>query len=125
MLRDRSNWTVIALLPSALLDVICVTPRICPNCRSSGWVTEDALISGRHSAVDDGNAVADLADFERARFDRAVGLDHIRVVAVRPALQRARRHGHRIRRRAREKADIEELSRPQGAIFIGESAFET
>jgi len=46
MLRARSNCTVIALLPSALLDVICVTPGICPNCRSSGWVTEDAMISG-------------------------------------------------------------------------------
>ena len=46
MLRDRSNWTVIALLPSALLDVIWVTPGICPNCRSSGWVTEEAMVSG-------------------------------------------------------------------------------
>jgi hypothetical protein len=46
MLRLRSNWTVMALLPSVLLDVICVTPGIWPIWRSSGWVTDEAMVSG-------------------------------------------------------------------------------
>src|SRR5580698_5018818 len=31
--------------PRLLADVISVTPAICPNCRSSGVATEDAMIS--------------------------------------------------------------------------------
>ena len=46
MLRLRSNWTVIAVAPSALVDVICETPGICAICRSSGWATEVAIVSG-------------------------------------------------------------------------------
>ncbi len=46
MLRLRSNWTVMALLPSVLLDVICVTPGIWPIWRSNGCVTDDAMVSG-------------------------------------------------------------------------------
>src|ERR1700737_2827973 len=70
------------------------------------------LFAGCHPIIDDGNAVADLADSKGARFHRAVGLDHIGVVAVRTALQRARWNGHHIRRSTREQADIEELARP-------------
>ena len=47
MLRLRSNWTVIAVAPSALVDVICETPGICAICRSSGWATEVAIVSGK------------------------------------------------------------------------------
>jgi len=46
MLRLRSNCTVIELLPSVLDEVICVTPGICANWRSSGAVTDDAIVSG-------------------------------------------------------------------------------
>src|ERR1700685_806856 len=46
MLRLRSNWTVIAVAPSELVDVICETPGICAICRSSGCATEVAMVSG-------------------------------------------------------------------------------
>ena len=46
MFRLRSNWTVIDVWPSTLTDVICVTPAICANCRSRGWATVDAIVSG-------------------------------------------------------------------------------
>jgi hypothetical protein len=46
MLRLRSNCTVIELTPSTLDEVICVTPGICANCRSSGAVTDEAMVTG-------------------------------------------------------------------------------
>ena len=46
MLRSRSNCTVIAVAPSELVEVICDTPGICANCRSSGCATEEAIVSG-------------------------------------------------------------------------------
>ena len=33
-------------MPSPLDEVVCVTPGICANCRSSGWATDDAMIAG-------------------------------------------------------------------------------
>src|ERR1700677_2976136 len=45
MFRLRSNWMVTEVLPSELDEVISVTPAICPNCRSSGVATEEAMIS--------------------------------------------------------------------------------
>ena len=33
MLRSRSNWIVIEVEPSALVEVICATPGICANWR--------------------------------------------------------------------------------------------
>ena len=35
---------VIPVLPSELAEVISETPAMCPNCRSSGVATEDAMI---------------------------------------------------------------------------------
>ena len=29
-----------------LVDVLCVTPAICPNWRSKGWATAEAMVSG-------------------------------------------------------------------------------
>src|SRR5215813_5768750 len=46
MLRPRSNWRVMLVEPSELVDVISVTPAIRPNCRSSGVATDDAIVSG-------------------------------------------------------------------------------
>ncbi len=37
---------VMAVEPSELVDVICETPGICANCVSSGWATEEAMVSG-------------------------------------------------------------------------------
>ena len=34
------------MLPSALVEVIWLTPGICANWRSSGCATEDAMVSG-------------------------------------------------------------------------------
>ena len=45
MFRLRSNWIVIPVEPSPLDEVISVTPAMCPNCRSSGVATLDAMIS--------------------------------------------------------------------------------
>ena len=46
MLRSRSNCTLIAVAPSELVDVICETPGICAIWRSSGWATDEAIVSG-------------------------------------------------------------------------------
>ena len=45
ILRLRSNCTVIDVAPSALNEVIWVTPAIWPSWRSSGVATEDAMVS--------------------------------------------------------------------------------
>src|ERR1700710_2497600 len=34
------------VVPRVLEEVICVTPAMCPNCRSRGVATEDAITSG-------------------------------------------------------------------------------
>ena len=46
MLRSRSNWMVIEVAPSTEFEVICATPGICANWRSSGWATAVAMVSG-------------------------------------------------------------------------------
>src|SRR3954462_10995391 len=45
MLRSRLNWSVICELPKLDTDVIWPSEGICPNCRSSGVVTLDAIVS--------------------------------------------------------------------------------
>ena len=44
--RLRSNWSVIWLTPNELEEVMVESEGICPNCRSSGAVTSDAMTSG-------------------------------------------------------------------------------
>jgi hypothetical protein len=46
MLRDRSNCSTTLELPTALCEVISVTPAMTPRCRSSGVVTLVATVSG-------------------------------------------------------------------------------
>ena len=46
MLRSSENCSVISELPKELIDVICVRPGTCPNCFSSGAVTDDVITSG-------------------------------------------------------------------------------
>ena len=46
ILRLSLNCKVMTLLPSELVEVICCSPGTCPNWRSSGAVTEDAMTSG-------------------------------------------------------------------------------
>src|SRR4029078_9204847 len=46
MLRSRSNWMVIAVVPSALVEVICATRGICATWVSSGCATAEAMVSG-------------------------------------------------------------------------------
>ena len=46
ILRFRSNCSVMLVAPSVLDDVISVTEAMCPNCRSSGVATDDAMVSG-------------------------------------------------------------------------------
>ena len=52
MLRLRSNWTVIAVAPSELVDVIWDTPGICAIWRSRGCATEVAIVSGEAPGSD-------------------------------------------------------------------------
>src|SRR5947209_3478138 len=85
----------------------------------------DDLFPGCHAIIDYSNALADLADFERPGFDSTVGLNDVGVIAVLPALQRTRRHGHYIWRSAREKSDVQIFARPERAILVWESAFNT
>ena len=44
--RFRANCKTITELPLELVDVIWFSPGICPNWRSRGAVTEDAMTSG-------------------------------------------------------------------------------
>ncbi len=46
MLSARSNCNTITELPSELVEVIWSRPGTCPNCRSKGAVTDDAITSG-------------------------------------------------------------------------------
>src|ERR1700735_1696757 len=46
MLRFRSICSVMLLAPSVLDEVISVTEAMCPNWRSSGVATDDAMVSG-------------------------------------------------------------------------------
>ena len=46
MLRSRSNCSVIWVSPSELLEVICDSPAISENWRSSGCATLAAMVSG-------------------------------------------------------------------------------
>src|SRR3981081_2546442 len=45
-LRLRSNCRVMEVAPSTLVEVSWVTPEICPNWRSSGAATVEAMVSG-------------------------------------------------------------------------------
>ena len=46
MSRSRLNCRVMLALPKELIEVIRARPLICPNCRSSGVVTDEAITSG-------------------------------------------------------------------------------
>ena len=45
-LSSKLNCSVMTELPPELVEVICFSPGICPNWRSNGAVTEDAITSG-------------------------------------------------------------------------------
>ena len=45
MLRSSENWSVICELPKLEMEVIWVSDGICPNWRSSGVVTAEAIVS--------------------------------------------------------------------------------
>ncbi len=45
MFRSRVNWSVICELVALLTLVICASDGICPNCRSSGAVMLEAIVS--------------------------------------------------------------------------------
>ena len=46
ILRPRSNWTVIAVLPADDDEVIDEMPAMVESCRSIGEATEAAMVSG-------------------------------------------------------------------------------
>ena len=46
ILRDRSNWTVIPVVPKLLCEVSSVTPAISPRRRSIGAAIVAAIVSG-------------------------------------------------------------------------------
>ena len=46
MFRSSENWRVMTELPSELFEVIWFRPGSCPNCRSRGAVTAEAITSG-------------------------------------------------------------------------------
>ena len=43
---SRPKRSVMTDEPAELCDIICESDGICPNCRSSGAVTEDVITSG-------------------------------------------------------------------------------
>jgi hypothetical protein len=46
MLRSRANCTVMVVSPWELVELICSTPAMVENWRSSGVATEEAMVSG-------------------------------------------------------------------------------
>ena len=46
MLRLRSNWTVIVVMPSADVEVSALMPAMVESWRSIGEATEAAIVSG-------------------------------------------------------------------------------
>ena len=46
ILRESSNWMVMLVDPSELVEVIDSIPAIVENCFSSGVATEEAIVSG-------------------------------------------------------------------------------
>lgn len=91
-----------------------------------------AVLPGRHDLFASGqaiinncNAVADPADFKGPSLRLLVGLNHISVVAVWPALERSRWHRHHVRLSPRQQPNVEKLARPQCAMLVGESPLET
>src|SRR5581483_2816097 len=46
MSRVSTNCKVMTELPPELVDVICWSPGTCPNWRSNGAVTDEAMTSG-------------------------------------------------------------------------------
>ena len=46
MFNSRMNCRMMTEQPSELVDVIWFSPGTCPNCRSSGAVTDEAITSG-------------------------------------------------------------------------------
>ena len=53
MFRSSANCSVICEEPKLDTEVICSSEGICPNCRSSGVVTAEAIVS----ALAPGNTV--------------------------------------------------------------------
>ena len=43
---SRLNWSITTELPFELFEIICFRPGICPNWRSRGAVTVEAITSG-------------------------------------------------------------------------------
>ena len=52
MLRERSNWSVICVEPSAFAEFIAARPAMVENWRSSGVATEEAIVSGLAPGLD-------------------------------------------------------------------------
>ena len=46
ILRLRSNCTVTVVEPCVFVELICFTPAMVENSRSSGVATDDAMVSG-------------------------------------------------------------------------------
>ena len=46
MFSSSPNCNVMIELPYELVEVIWLNPGTCPNCRSNGEVTDDAITSG-------------------------------------------------------------------------------
>src|SRR5215470_12877327 len=46
MLRLRSNWRLMLVLPWMLTELIVLSPEIVENCFSSGSATDEAIVSG-------------------------------------------------------------------------------
>jgi len=80
----------------------------------------DHLLARREAGIDERPPTAHLGDFDRPHGDRVVRVDHVDVRPLRPLLHRRRGHCQAVMARVEQEPRIDEFSRPQVMLFVGE-----
>ena len=75
MFCSRLNCRVMTEQPKELVEVIWLSPGICPNCRSSGAVIDDAITSGAAAGIEGHHLNRRIVNL-RQRGDRQLLVGH-------------------------------------------------
>ena len=81
---------------------------------------DDDLLVGFEARVDQRLAIAYLRHLDRADRHGAVGIDHVRVGAVRPLLHDACRNRQSVMAGGEKQPTVDELTGPEHALRVGE-----
>src|SRR6202795_2925683 len=92
--------------------------------RKTQLAGDDNLLAGRESTRHDGVIDFGARNLDVAQFDRPVRLDNVDVLTVGAALYRRRWRDDRILLVVERQHDVDELSRPQRLVAIGEFSLE-